>query len=123
MNEQNVIWVWSLETGKICSGHKAHEMSQNGNAYDKHDSSSSAGGAMCITRDRQVLSIDQNAFAKYCLASNTYHTLPDNFIPKRNAITLMKSSPYANNMVAFGYRNGLILVANTDGKTITLKLQ
>lgn len=113
MNNHNFIWVWNVETGKIVSGHRAHVTSHNGN---NRDIDVQAGGAMCITRDRQVLSADLNALVKYCLVSNTYTTLPDNFITKRNAIAMMRSSPYNGNMVAFGYRNGLILIADIAGE-------
>lgn len=113
MNENNLIWVWNVETARIVSGHRAHESSHNGN---NKNVGVNAGGAMCITRDRQVISADLNALVKFCLVANTYTILPDSFITKRNTISLIKSSPYDVNMVAFGYRNGLILVADMAGK-------
>lgn len=115
MNEQNMIWVWNLETEKICRGHKAHV--RNGN--DRHgDSDSQLGGAMCITKCRQVLSIDRNAFVRYCLASNTYSVFPDNFILKRGTVSILKTSSYNQDIVAVGYKNGLIVIANYAGKSV-----
>lgn len=113
MNDKNVIWVWDLESGKIRYAHKGHVAAQK--ALDKDKTSSGIGGAMCITSDRQVLSIDGNAFVKYCLVSNTYTTFADNFINKRHTVVLIKSSPYDSNIVAVGYRNGLIVVVNIAG--------
>lgn len=120
MNEQNVIWVWNLETLKICRGHKAHlSQAQERPSNDADLQSTNAlGGAMCITKKRQVLSVDRNAFVKYCLTSNTYSLFGENFIVKRNAITMMKSSPYNDDMIAFGYRNGLIIIADVAGMFI-----
>lgn len=113
MNEQNLIWVWNLETEKIGRGHKAHvSTSNNGHHTDKDP----LGGAMCITKNRQVLSMDRNAFVRYCLVSNTYSKFPDNFILKRGTVSLLQSSPYDLDMVAVGYKNGLIIIANYAGK-------
>lgn len=113
MNEQNFIWVWNLETEKICRGHKAHVI----NSIDRQiDSDAQLGGAMCITKNRQVLSIDRNAFVRYCLASNTYSKFPENFVTKRGTVSLLKASPYNQDIIGIGYKNGLIVIANYAGK-------
>lgn len=112
MNEQNMIWVWNLETEKICRGHKAHV-----NSNDRQiDSDAQLGGAMCITKNRQVLSIDRNAFVRYCLVSNTFSIFPDNFVLKRGTVSILKTSPYNQDIIAVGYKNGLIVIANYAGK-------
>lgn len=113
MTEQNMIWVWNLDTEKICRGHKAHAISGN----DRHaDSDTPLGGTMCITKSRQILSIDRNAFVRYCLASNTYSIFPDSFILKRGTVSVLKTSPYNQDIIAVGYKNGLIILANYAGK-------
>lgn len=122
MNEQNIIWVWNLEAAKICRGHKAHVETGKNNHHGRHnDSDSQMGGAMCVTKNRQVLSIDRNAFVRYCLASNTYSLFPDNFILKRGTVSLLQSSPYDMDMIAVGYKNGLIVIANYAGKKTSIK--
>lgn len=115
-----MIWVWNLETLKICRCHKAHlQQAQERQSNDADSQSTNAlGGAMCITKKRQVLSVDRNAFVKYCLTSNTYSMFGENFIVKRNAITMMKASPYNDDTIAFGYRNGLIIIADVAGMFI-----
>lgn len=112
MNEQNIIWVWNLETGKICRGHKAHT---NYKGF-QGDSDSQLGGAMCISKKRQVFSIDRNAFVRYCMVSNTFSIFPDNFILKRGTVSMLKTSPYNQDIIAVGYKNGLIVIANYAGK-------
>lgn len=115
MNEQNFIWVWDLETGKVCRGHKAHVA----DGVDRRvNSDSYIGGTMCISKNRQVLSIDQHAFVRYCLVSNTYSLFPDNFVTKRGTVTTLKTSPYNPDIIAIGYKNGLIVIVNYAGKTI-----
>lgn len=115
MNEQNCVSVWDLETEKICRGHKAHTKNHGNN--DRHNESDlPLGGTLCITKHRQILSIDRNAFVRYCLASNTYSIFPDNFIKKRGNVTQLSASPYDQDIVAVGYRSGLILIANYTGK-------
>lgn len=119
LNEHNIVWVWDVDTEKICRGHKAHVSAASSNNTDNHNqqriADASLGGAMCITKDRQVLSIDRNAFVKYCLASNTYSTFNENFIVKRGTVCMIKASPYNENMISVGYRNGLIVIANIAG--------
>lgn len=61
--------------------------------------------------------MDRNAIVKYCIASNTYSLLPDNFITKRQTVCILKASPYNENLVGVGYRNGLILIADIAGTT------
>lgn len=116
MNEQNCVSVWDLETEKICRGHKAHTKSHGHTEQRQHESDAPLGGALCITKKRQILSIDRNAFVRYCLASNTYSIFPDNFIKKRGNVTQLTTSPYNQDIVAVGYRSGLILIANYAGK-------
>lgn len=115
MNEQNYIWVWNIETEKVCRGHKAHAITGNDR---KGDSDYQIGGAMCITKNRQVLSIDRNAFVRYCLASNTYSKFPDHFVLKRGTVSLMKASPFNQDIIGVGYKNGLIVIVNYAGTII-----
>lgn len=118
MNEQNCVSVWDLETEKICRGHKAHMGNHGGGSVvqRQYESDAPLGGAMCITKNRQILSIDRHAFVRYCLASNTYSAFPDNFIKKRGNVSQLTTSPYNPDIVAVGYRSGLILLANYAGE-------
>lgn len=117
MNEQNIIWVWNLETAKICRGHKAHVDCTSNSRHSRHnDTDSQLGGTLCVTRNRKVLSIDRNAFVQYCLVSNTYSFFSENFILKRGTVTLLEPSPYSLDTIAVGYKNGLIVIANYAGK-------
>lgn len=109
-----MIWVWDLQMGKIRWAHRGHIAAQR--TLDKDKTSAGIGGAMCITSDRQVLSIDGNAFIKYCLVSNTFTTFADNFINKRHTISLIHSSPYDSNIAALGHHNGLIVLVNIEGR-------
>lgn len=120
INEQNCVSVWDLETEKICRGHKAHTRNHGGGGgggdQRQYESDAPLGGAMCITKNRQILSIDRHAFVRYCLASNTFSIFPDNFIKKRGNVSQLTTSPYNPDIVAVGYRSGLILIANYAGK-------
>lgn len=129
MNDQNTISVWNLETESICRGHKAHHQQQHHRNGDDtagpsmSGNNNSNGGAMCITKDRQILSIDRHAFVKYCMVSNTYALLNENFIQKPNTVCALKSSPYDIDILAVGYRNGLILIVNLKQTTVLQKLR
>ncbi|XP_031640462.1 protein rigor mortis [Contarinia nasturtii] len=120
MNEQNLIWVWDVETSKVCRGHKAHvadgiDRRANADCY--------IGGAMCISKNRQVLSIDHHAFVRYCLISNTYSMFPDNFVMKRGTVSILKTSPSNQDIIAVGYKNGLIVIVNYAETTTLQKLR
>lgn len=129
MNDHNVISVWDLDTESVCRGHKAHQLPQYRN--DADDASgpptssqiNSNGGVMCITKERQVLSIDGNNFVKYCLVSNTYSMLCNHIIQKAHTVCALKSSPYDSDIVAVGYRNGLILIVDVKRSALLQKLR
>lgn len=131
MNDHNVISVWDLDTESVRRGHKAHQPPQHRNGSDDAGGPSSMsghhnggiGGVMCITKDRQVLSIDRNNFVKYCLASNTYSTLSTHIIQKPHTVCALKSSPYDCDMLAVGYLNGLILVVDLKKSAVLQKLR
>lgn len=89
---------------------------------DAGGNDSQLGGAMCITKSGQVLSIDRKAFVKYCLRSNTYTLFDDNFILKRGTISVLKASPYDENILALGTKNGLITIVNLKGKDFTCSI-
>lgn len=129
MNEENVINVWDLDTESVVRGHRAHH--QPHHRDDADDASkqtmsgqnNSNGGVMCMTQDRQVLSIDRNHFVKYCLLSNTYSMLCSHLIQKPNNVCALKSSPYDSDIVAVGYRNGLILIVDVKRSALLQKLR
>lgn len=115
LDEKNIVAVWNLESGKIIRAHKGHIVND--------DIGPTEGGAMYITNDRQVLSIDRENFIKYCIVSNVYTILNKTYIPKSKSICMLKSSPYDSNIVAFGYRDGLISIANIKDLVILQKLR
>lgn len=129
MNDQNTISVWNLETESICRGHRAHQQHRNSSGMDATAPSMSAtnnnsnGGVMCITMDRHVLSIDRNAFVKYSIQSNTFALLNEHFIQKPNTVCVLKSSPYDRDILAVGYRNGLISIVNVKQSTVLQRLR
>lgn len=113
-NDDNSVSVWDLETAAVVRGHRAHcstKPSKNGTASGG-DLSAPLDGAICITNDRQILSIDSHRFVSYCLRSNTYTLFKDDFITKRQRVTVLKSSPYAEHILAVGYKGGLIVIAD-----------
>lgn len=130
MNDHNVISVWNLETESVCRGHKAHQQRHQRNDVEgvatpraPNHNSNSDGGAMCITKDRHVLSIDRNAFVKYSIASNTYTLFNENLVQKANTVCALKASPYDVDILAIGYRNGLISIVNLKQSTILQRLR
>lgn len=127
MNDHNMIGVWDLATKSMCRGHKAHYRPQNGGDSGHRASAANQnntnGGAMCITKDRQMLSIDRNAFVRYCIVSNTYAVLNEHLIAKPQTVCALKSSPYDNDILAVGYLNGLILVVNLKQSVVLQRLR
>lgn len=107
LNEDNAVFVWDLNTESIVRGHRAHV---GGGAEARLDD-----GVMCITSDRMVLTIAGDRFSSFCLRSNTYSLFRDDFISKRQRVTALKASPYADHIVAVGYKQGLIVIANIRG--------
>lgn len=131
MNDHNVISVWNLDTQSVCRGHKAHQQRQHRNSgadavgqpMGGGNHNNSNGGAMCITKDRHVLSIDRNAFVKYSITANTYAVFNEHFIQKPNTVCALKSSPYDTDILAVGYRNGLISIVNLKQSTVLQRLR
>lgn len=106
--------MWDLETAAVVRGHRVHcttKPSKNGTA-NGGEPSAPLDGAICISNDRQILSMDSQRFVSYCLRSNTYTLFKDDFITKRQRVTVLKSSPYAEHILAVGYKGGLIVIAD-----------
>lgn len=113
LKENNELNVWDLDTATIVRGHRAHCVTAA--AGDKH---AADGGAVCVTANRQVLTIAGNGFAKFCLRSNTYSMFREDFVSKkrRHRVTVLRPSPYATDLLAMGYNDGLVEIVNVDSE-------
>lgn len=105
LNENNQLNVWDLDKVTVVRGHRALCAPTVG-AND--------GGAVCITADRQVLTIAGQGFASFCLRSNTYSMFREDFVVKkrRQRVSLLHASPFQPELIALGYNDGLVEIKN-----------
>lgn len=94
------MYVWDLDIGKKVLGHRGHVDAK------------SVSAAMCYTNNRQIISIVGAICIRYCVTSNTYMTYN---LSKNHSVTIVKVSPYDENIVAAGTKYGLIILFNAKG--------
>lgn len=100
IDKECIVHVWDLNAGKRVLGHRGH--------FGRPSTSS----AMCYTNNRQIISIVGSVCIRYCVTSNTFMTYN---LTKNHAVTIVKVSPYDENIVAAGTKYGLIILFNAKG--------
>lgn len=118
----NEVNVWDLNTATVIRGHRAHcDKSGAGTSRQQHQQSNDAA-AMCITLNREILTITANGFVKFCLRSNTYSLFRDDFVARKRRcrVSALKASPNSADIVGIGYNDGLVEVVNIASELITL---
>lgn len=110
LNNDNQVNVWDLDKATIVRGHRALcQVPCN-------------GGAICVTTERQVLTITGFGFVKFCLRSNTYSMFRDDFVMKkrRQRVSLLRASPFQSDLIALGYNDGLVEIKNIKSERSTI---
>lgn len=115
--------MWDLNTATVIRGHRAHcDRSGAGTSRQQQQQANDAA-AMCITLNREILTITANGFVKFCLRSNTYSVLRDDFVARKRRcrVSALKASPDTAEIVGIGYNDGLVEIVNIASELITLK--
>lgn len=107
-----------MNTATVVRGHRAHCDTRSGPSTSRQQQQSHDAAAMCITLNREILTITVNGFVKFCLRSNTYSMFRDDFVAKKRRcrVTALKSSPDSADIVGIGYNDGLVEIANIASK-------
>lgn len=114
LSEDHVVHVWSFNDSTVIKGHNVH-LIKNEKRISHCD--------MAYTLDSKILSVDENNFVKYCTQSNTF-TIETNFRKLvKNAVVLLKTSPYDKDIFAAGCKDGLVLLMNLKKMEILYKLR
>lgn len=106
-DHHQIVHIWNLETSQRVSGHSAHMRGKNGNM------------AMCYTNNHQVLTIVGRQCIRYVVATNRYYIYEWS---QKKTVTMLKASPFDDNIAAGGTFYGMIYLINTTGMSITSTL-
>ncbi|XP_055379595.1 protein rigor mortis [Condylostylus longicornis] len=114
----NSVQIWDFDKGKAKIGHKAHIRQVHGDG----DGPPLENVRMCFLKNRTVLSVDSSNLVILCLASNTY-IKKRRIIPLKHDISIIKGSPYDENIFAAGTTRGLILLVNLKNESTLFTLR
>ncbi|KAH8280474.1 hypothetical protein KR018_007934 [Drosophila ironensis] len=105
------VQVWDCGTGEALTGHKAHQHQQEARdvrpMYHAHSSV-----LLSYLANGNILSMDATDLVIYCVASNTYCRRPTFLPPRHHMITVLRASPYHDNLFAVGTMAGLVMVCD-----------
>lgn len=114
LSEDHVVHVWSFNESSIIKGHDVHLKK-----YEKNNSQCD----IAYTLDSKILSVDESNFVKYCTQSNTF-IIETNFRKYvKNAVVMLKASPYDKDIFAAGCKDGLVLLMSLKKMEILYKLR
>lgn len=116
--DDNSVQIWDFDDGKAKIGHKAHIKP----VYGDGDGPPPQMVRLCFLRNRNVLSIDSACLVIYCILSNTF-IKKKRIIPVKHEVSIIKGSPYDDNIFATGTTRGLILLCNLKAETIIYTLR
>lgn len=118
--QDNSVQIWDFEQARAIYGHKAHfikpqsEGDMPGPAND--------GVHMSFMLNRNILSICPNDLVVYCVASNTF-CRRHRIIPKKYSVTILKCSPFNENIFAVGTPKGLVILADLKKEQVLYTLK
>lgn len=114
LSEDHAVHVWSFNESSIIKGHNVHLTK-----YEKNNSHCD----IAYTLDSKILSVDENNFVKYCTQSNTFIIEPNFRKFVKNAVVMLKTSPYDKDIFAAGCKDGLVLLMSLKKMEILYKLR
>ncbi|XP_055836435.1 protein rigor mortis [Episyrphus balteatus] len=118
--QDNSVQIWDFDQARAIYGHKAHFIKP----HNEGDIPGPAneGVHMGFMFNRNILSICPNDLVVYCVASNTF-CRRQRIIPKKYPVTILKCSPFNENIFAVGTPKGLVILADlrTEQVLYTLK--
>ncbi|KAH8279309.1 hypothetical protein KR026_006088 [Drosophila bipectinata] len=114
------VQVWDCDSGEAVTGHKAHQHQHEArDVRGAHHTSSSL--LMSYLANGNILSIDASDLVIYCVASNTYCRRPTFLAPRNHQLTMLRCSPYNDNLFAVGTVAGSVMVCDLRKMSIVYK--
>lgn len=114
------VQVWECDSGEAVTGHKAHQHQHEArDVRAAHHTSSSV--LMSYLANGNILSVDASDLVIYCVASNTYCRRPTFLAPRNHQLTILRCSPYNDNLFAVGTAAGNVMVCDLRKMSIVYK--
>ncbi|XP_052840354.1 LOW QUALITY PROTEIN: protein rigor mortis [Drosophila gunungcola] len=114
------VQVWDCGLGEAIIGHKAHQHQHEArDVRAVHHTTSSV--LMSYLANGNILSMDASDLVIYCVASNTYCRRPTFISPRNHQLTMVRCSPYNDNLFAVGTAMGNVLVCDLRKMNIVYK--
>ncbi|XP_017073187.1 protein rigor mortis [Drosophila eugracilis] len=114
------VQVWDCAVGEAIIGHKAHQHQHEArDVRFVHHTTNSV--LMSYLANGNILSMDASDLVIYCVASNTYCRRPTFISPRNHQLTMVRCSPYNDNLFAVGTAMGNVLVCDLRKMNIVYK--
>ncbi|XP_039479963.1 protein rigor mortis [Drosophila santomea] len=114
------VQVWDCALGEAVIGHKAHQHQHEArDVRGVHHTTNSV--LMSYLANGNILSMDASDLVIYCVASNTYCRRPTFISPRNHQLTMVRCSPYNDNLFAVGTAMGNVLVCDLRKMNIVYK--
>ncbi|KAH8371286.1 hypothetical protein KR093_006792 [Drosophila rubida] len=112
------VQVWDCALGESIMGHKAHQHQHEARDVRMYPLIKVLMGYIC---NGNILSIDATDLVIYCVASNTYCRRPTFISPRNHQLTVLRCSPYNENLFALGTSAGFVMVCDMRKMNIVYK--
>ncbi|XP_016930052.3 gem-associated protein 5 [Drosophila suzukii] len=114
------VQVWDCGLGEAVIGHKAHQHQHEArDVRGVHHTTNSV--LMSYLANGNILSLDASDLVIYCVASNSYCRRPTFISPRNHQLTMVRCSPYNDNLFAVGTAMGNVLVCDLRKMNIVYK--
>lgn len=114
------VQVWDCALGEAVIGHKAHQHQHEArDVRVVHHTTNSV--LMSYLANGNILSMDASDLVIYCVASNTYCRRSTFISPRNHQLTMVRCSPYNDNLFAVGTAMGNVLVCDLRKMNIVYK--
>lgn len=130
LDDQFSVNVWDLNCKLVVLSHNAHRYPGEfesrraiHNNRRKVDRGSELMGTLCFIQNRLLISNRENDFVKLCLASGTYTSFTMSPVFVKDNISVMRGSPYNEDIMAIGTKRGLVMIVDINKKNIVYKLR
>ncbi|XP_060660494.1 LOW QUALITY PROTEIN: protein rigor mortis [Drosophila nasuta] len=112
------VQVWDCDLGESIMGHKAHQHQHEARDVRMYPMIKVLMGYIC---NGNILSMDANDLVIYCVASNTYCRRPTFISARNHQLTVLRCSPYNENLFALGTSSGFVMVCDMRKMNIVYK--
>lgn len=106
--EDRHVWLWNVKLRAVIAGHTAHCSTKE----------KDAPLPICFTEDKKVISADKKSLVVWDVLQNTYKVNVE--IVRKHSITVLKVSPYNQDLIAAGTQAGLVILISLKSKHLLL---